>query len=116
MIEVRRPSDGELCGHVRHSGGDAWESLTVFGGRLNTHDTRDAAEGHVLAVGLASLAERWMFRPDPSSEWQVVCIQEADPGSVRIALDYYSLPGVPTLTLTPADLAAGASLVLDPDR
>jgi hypothetical protein len=37
----------------------------------------------------------------------VVCIQEARPGAVTVALGYYSLPGVPTLTITAEELAAG---------
>jgi|GEM_PF-2772635 len=110
MIEVRRASDGELCGHVQQADG-GWHSLTVFGARLRAHETRAAAEEHVLARGLASLAERWMYRADPAAEWQLVCIQEADPGSVRLALGYYSLPGVPTVTLSRQQLDSGASLV-----
>ena len=113
MIEVRRPSDGELCGFVSATG-DRWAALTVFGGLLAEHDSPDAAAGCVLEEGLASLAERWMYRPDPSADWQVVCIQEASPTSVRLALDYYSMPGVPTLTLSSDDLAAGAQLSLRP--
>ena len=38
---------------------------------------------------------------------QVVCIQEATVDAVTVALDDYSLPGVPTLTITSAQLAAG---------
>lgn len=113
MIEVRRESDGELCGHVRASG-DEWHSLTVFGGVLSTHASSHDAEAHVRAAGLASLAERWWYRPDADAEWQIVCIQEANPASVRLALDYYSMPGVPTVTVTRADLDAGAALALEP--
>lgn len=113
MIEVRRPSDGELCGHVRPSG-DQWQSLTVFGGSLGLHPNQDQAAAHVREAGLASLAERWMFRPDPSAEWQVVCIQEANAHQVRIALDYYSMPGVPTRTVTRDELRNGAALELNP--
>jgi hypothetical protein len=112
MIEVRRDSDGELCGHIRQLEG-AWQALTVFSGVLGTHETRAAAEDQVHADGLASLAERWMFRPDPSSGWQIVCIQEANPDSVRLALDYYSMPGVPTVVVTRHELTTGASLVRD---
>jgi hypothetical protein len=113
MIEVRRPSDGELCGFVSATG-ERWAALTVFGGLLAEHDSTGEATRCVLDEGLASLAERWMYRPDPSAEWQVVCIQEASPTSVRLALDYYSMPGVPTLTLSRDDLAAGAQLSLRP--
>lgn len=110
---MRRESDGELCGHVR-AAGDEWYSLTVFGAVLSTHSSSPEAEAHVRAVGLASLAERWWYRPEPTGEWQIVCIQEANPASVRLALGYYSLPGVPTVTVTRADLDAGAALALEP--
>lgn len=113
MIEVRRPSDRELCGHVRPFAGER-QSLAVFGGTLGVHVSQDAAEAHVREQGLSSLAERWMYRPDPSAEWQIVCIQEASADSVRIALDFYSMPGVPTVTLTRQQLTTGASLVLNP--
>jgi hypothetical protein len=112
VIEIRRESDNELCGHVRPLDG-AWVALTVFGGTLGTHATRTAAEDHVHAEGLASLAERWMFRPDPAADWQVVCIQEANPDSVRLALDYYSMPGVPTVVVSKDQLSSGAMLVRD---
>jgi hypothetical protein len=114
MIEVRRAADGELCGHVRRAAA-GWESLTVFGGVLSLHGSKGAAEDRVRTTGLASLAERWWYRPETSVEWQVVCIQEANPHSVRIALGYYSMPGVPTAVVTRADLAAGAQLSLQPE-
>jgi len=114
MIEVRRDTDGELCGFVR-AVDDAWQALTIFGGLLAVHPSLEAAEEHVRATGLASLAERWWYRPDPSADWQVVCIQEANPQSVRLALDYYSMPGVPTAVVTRAELERGATLALHPD-
>jgi hypothetical protein len=114
MIEVRRPSDGELCGHVRSADG-AWLALTVFGGLLAAHPERESAEEHVRTSGLASLAQRWWYRPEQSAEWQVVCIQEANPNSLRIALDYYSMPGVPTVTVTRQQLESGATLALQPE-
>ena len=43
----------------------------------------------------------------PHGDEQVVCIQEANPASVTVALDYYSLPGVPTLTISSAQLESG---------
>lgn len=113
MDEIRRTDDGELCGHVVERDG-GWASLAVFGGELGRHDSRESAVRHVLDDGLASLAERWHYRAHAADEWQIVCIQEASPGSVRIALDYYSLPGVPTLTLRREELDAGHSLVLRP--
>ncbi len=100
MIEVRRGDDGELCGHVRELA-NSWQALTVFGGVLDEFASRSAAEAFVLERGLSSLAEHWLYLNDGES--QVVCIQEASPDSVRIALDYYSLPGVPTTTLTRAE-------------
>jgi hypothetical protein len=113
MIEVRRPSDGELCGHVR-PGAAGWHALTVFGGTLGVHPDRDAAMAQVHEHGLASLAERWWYRPDPSATWQVVCIQEASTQAVRIALDFYSLPGVPTVTLSRDQVITEGSLVREP--
>ncbi|HAP77294.1 MAG TPA: hypothetical protein DCR14_14570 [Acidimicrobiaceae bacterium] len=112
MIEVRRNDDGELCGYVAQRAG-GWTALTVFGGLLGDHADEAAAVAQVSAEGLASLAERWNYRADPAAEWQVGSIQEASPGSVRLALDYYSMPGVPTVTLSSDDLAGGAALVRD---
>ena len=106
MIEVRRVDDNELCGYVDQNGRE-WHAMTIFGGRLGTHDRRDDAERQVLDVGLASLAERWTLIDAASGEEQVVCIQQASPSSVTLALDYYSLPGVPTKTLARSDLASG---------
>lgn len=97
MFEVRRVDDGELCGHVREFA-QTWQALTVFGGVLAEFATRSEAETCVLDRGLSSLAEHWLYLN--GGEWQVVCIQEASPQSVRIALDFYSLPGVATATLT----------------
>ncbi len=106
MDEVRRHDDGELCGHVEHRDG-RWAALTVFGAVLATHDERDGATDHVLAAGLASLAERWTLRNGVTGQEEIVCIQEANPVSVRVARDYYSMPGVPTLTITAAQFASG---------
>ncbi len=106
MIEVRRIEDNELCGYV-DLGGREWHALTIFGGRLGTHDRRDDAEHQVLDVGLASLAERWTLIDTASGEEHVVCIQQASPSSVTLALGYYSLPGVPTRTLSVSELADG---------
>jgi hypothetical protein len=106
VIEVRRADDEELCGYVV-AAGEAWQSMTVFGGVLGSHDERDGAIRHVLDVGLASLAERWILVDATTGEDQIVCIQEASPEGVTLALDYYSLPGVPSLALTTDDLAGG---------
>ena len=112
--EIRRDDDGELCGFVERDGDD-WFAMSVFGGRLASFTTRVAAEAHVIERGLASLAEHWHYRASPDDDWQIVCIIEARPSAVRIALDYYSMPGVPTVTLGPDDFAAGAELVLEPE-
>ena len=106
MIEIRRPDDDELCGYVEARGRD-WHAITIFGGRLGVHDSREDAERQVLEIGLASLAERWMLIDVATGEEQVVCIQEASPSSVTLALDYYSLPGVPSLTVSRGDVTGG---------
>jgi hypothetical protein len=106
MIEVRRLDDNELCGYVDHRGRE-WHAMTIFGGRLGAHDRRADAEHQVLDVGLASLAERWTLIDTASGEEHVVCIQQASPSSVTLALGYYSLPGVPTRTIARSDLASG---------
>jgi hypothetical protein len=104
--ELRRPSDGELCGHVEERHGQ-WYALTVFGAVLGRHDRREDAVDQVLTEGLASLSERWTLRHAGGDEEEVVCIQEANPASVTVARGYYSLPGVPTLTITAAQLSSG---------
>jgi hypothetical protein len=104
--EVRRQDDDELCGHVEERAGE-WYALTVFGAELGRHHARQSAVDHVLAEGLASLAERWTLRHGDSGEEEVVCIQEANPAAVTLARGYYSLPGVPTLTITTAQIASG---------
>jgi hypothetical protein len=98
MFEIRREEDNELCGFVRKSE-DRWESLTVFSGLLGVHSSKADAVDDVLRLGLASLAERWLYRAAGSDSWQTVCIVEASPREVTIALDYYSFPGVPTATM-----------------
>ena len=105
MEEVRRPADGELCGHVELSDG-SWCARVVFGASLGCHSTRADAVAHVLSEGLASLAERWTLQGPDGAE-QVVCIQEANEQSVTLALGYYSMPGVPTLTITSSEFAEG---------
>jgi hypothetical protein len=106
VFEVRRPDDDELCGFVVDDG-DGWQATTVFGGLLGMHADRGDAERQVLNDGLASMAERWTLIDHDSGEDQIVCIQETNPGSVTLALDFFSLPGVPTLTLTRDDLRSG---------
>jgi hypothetical protein len=106
MDEVRRPSDGELCGYVDERDGQ-WCALTMFGAVLGRHARREDAADHVRADGLASLAERWTLRRGGGDTEEIVCIQEANAASVTVALGYYSLPGVPTLTITAAQIASG---------
>ncbi|MEP1125574.1 MAG: hypothetical protein ABJH68_16960 [Ilumatobacter sp.] len=105
MEEIRRADDGELCGYVEFRDG-SWSALVVFGAVLGHHSTRDDAVDHVLAEGLASLAERWTLRNSAGSD-DVVCVQEANELCVTLALGYSSMPGVPTLTVTKDELDAG---------
>jgi hypothetical protein len=104
--EVRRRPDDELCGHVALDG-EQWAALTVFGVALGRHRERGDAVEQVLVEGLAALADRWTLRDCSTGHEQVVCIQEASRDSVTMALDYYALPGVPTLTITSQQLASG---------
>lgn len=106
MFEVRRDEDDELCGHVAPRD-EGWVALTVFGGVLGEHDDRDEAVGQVLRDGLASMADRWTLRSVATGDDEVVCIQEANPTAVTVARGYYSLPGVPTLTITRDALRRG---------
>jgi len=106
MIEVRREDDGELCGLVENRG-ERWVALTVFGGVLGTHGDQDGAVEQVLGHGLASLADRWTLRHGASGEEEVVCIQEANTTTVTVARGYYSMPGVPTLTISGDALRSG---------
>jgi hypothetical protein len=113
MREIRRAADGELLGLVGVDG-DGWVALTVFHGLLARCDTADEAGGVVRERGLASLSERWLWYSRRSGEWRVVLPQEASPGRVRVAVGWYSLPGVETATITADDLASGDRLVLRP--
>ncbi len=104
MIEVRR-EDGELCGHVRPVG-DAWQALVVFGSVLATVPTEVEAEAVVRHEALASLSDRWTLSGAGDDDG-VVCIQEARPDGVRLALGYYSLPGVPSRWVGRDEIDAG---------
>jgi len=113
MIQVRRDEDYELCGFVAEAG-DRWLAMTVFGAELGHRDDYDEAVRLVLDEGLASLAGHWMLSgPDVDGE-QIVCIQHASQGSVTLALDYYSMPGVPSLTLSTDQLRTGLWTLLRP--
>lgn len=114
MIEIRRDGDDELCGYVVESDG-RWCALTVFGGLLGEHAQRSDAETDVATRGLASLAERWRLVDDEQGTDEVVVVQEVRPGRVIVALAPYSLPGVPTRTLTDDELA-GRTVRLTLDR
>jgi hypothetical protein len=104
--EVRRASDDELCGFIERRDG-SWCSIAIFGVLIDRHESRDLAISHVLGVGLEVLTERWTLRQRDTGDEEVVCILEATPGSVTVALGYYSLPGVPTLTITADQIASG---------
>lgn len=106
MDEVRRASDDELCGFVDFRDG-RWCALAIFGAVIGDHDGSDAARQQLLDEGLASLAERWTLRNGATGDEEVVCIQEANPSAVTVALGYYSMPGVPTQTITAAQIASG---------
>ncbi|MCU0484123.1 MAG: hypothetical protein MUC54_07645, partial [Chloroflexi bacterium] len=111
MHEVRRRHDGELEGYVV-ADRDEWLALTVFHGVLARAARQEAAREVVHRRGLASLADRWFWYSRVADEWQVVVPLEATPGRVRVALGYYSLPGVETTTITSSDLDAGDRLSL----
>jgi hypothetical protein len=104
--EVRRRGDDELCGYIDDRDG-RWCALAVFGAVLGSNDSRDAAKRQLLDEGLASLAERWTLRHGESGDEEVVCIQEANAAAVTVARGSYSLPGVPTLTITAQQIASG---------
>ena len=105
MVEVRR-DDGELCGDVVADDG-RWVARSVFGGVLGEHAFEVDAERQVGEEGLAALSERWSLVDRATGDEEVVCIVEAHPGEVTVALGYYSMPGVPTRTLTAEELAGG---------
>jgi hypothetical protein len=105
MYEVRR-DDGELCGFVAEHEG-RWLALAVFGATLADHEDEADARHHVAADGLASLAERWTLIDGVSGVEEVVCIQQASPAEVSLALGYYSLPGVAARTIPVEDLTSG---------
>jgi hypothetical protein len=85
---------------------DGWEALTVFGVVIGLVSSRSDAELVVLDRALAVLAERWLLER-PGHEEQVVCIQEASADGVTVALDFYSMPGVPTLRIGRNQLDSG---------
>lgn len=112
-IEVRRPADGELLGHVCPTEDGRWAALTVFGGVLAVSATQREATATVEQLGLRALAERWHHRRRGTDEWQIVLVTEAWPGRARLVEGWYSLPGSVRFEVTAADLAAGDELTLD---
>lgn len=107
MEEVRRSADGELCGFVA-AGDGCWRALSVFGAPLGAHEHRTDAVAHVHDEGLASLADRWVLDRMDGEPETVVCVVEADPTGVMLALDYYAMPGVPTLRVSSAEIIDGS--------
>lgn len=105
-MEAIHRDDGELCGFVHEHEG-RWQALTVFGAHLADTESAAAARAVVHEIGLASLAERWLFHDGALSEPEVVCIQEASPQGVTVALGYYSMPGVPTVRITRDQIDSG---------
>lgn len=102
---MRRDHDGELCGYVApHEG--RWRSLTAFGATLSEHDSERDARRHVTDLGLSALADRWTLVDRTTGDEQPVCIQQVSPIAITLALGYYSLPGVPTMTIPIEDLSA----------
>ncbi|MDO9484712.1 MAG: hypothetical protein Q7K25_01415 [Actinomycetota bacterium] len=99
MEAVRRPEDGELCGFISGEG-QTWTPRAIFGGPLAKPTDRASAEELVRSTGLAALSEHWNYRESPAADWEPALIIEANPQSVTLALGYYSLPGVPTVTLS----------------
>ena len=106
MIEVRR-DDGELCGYVRQAD-DEWRAADRLrgGARLARLATRRRRPGARARAGVARRAVAGSRRTE-EAQAEIVCIQEADPTGVTLALGYYSLPGVPTMRVTRSQLDAG---------
>jgi len=112
LEEVRRERDGELCGFIRRRG-DHFDALTVFHGVISSKSTAQDARRVVRERGLTALAEHWFWWSRATRSWSVVVPQEAHPGSVRVAVGYYALPGGEVETITAEDLAQGDILTLE---
>jgi hypothetical protein len=104
---VHRELDGELCGYVIRRG-DRGRALTLFEAVLGEHDSRERATEQVRQEGLAVLAERWILRNPRTETEEVVCIVEAHPQEIVVALDFYPTTGTPTLSITVEELRTGA--------
>jgi hypothetical protein len=107
MEPVHRGEDGELCGFIECCEG-VWVARTAFGAPLASCASEGEACEVVLREGLASLAERWTLMDRVRGVDEVVCIQEVSASGVRVALGYYSMPGVPTRTISADELASGS--------
>ncbi len=105
MRPVHR-DDGELCGYVTSYEGH-WRAVSVFGGVLDDADSDEAAERIVVEIGLAALAERWLLVTDGDPDGEIVCIVEASPDGVTLAIGYYSFDGAPMRHVSRAELASG---------
>jgi hypothetical protein len=110
MEEIRRSADGELCGFAE-AGDGCWRARSVFGAVLGVHDHKTDAVEQVRDEGLASLTERWVLDRLDGEPETVVCVVEANPTGVMLALDYYPMPGVPTLWVTSAEIIEGSILL-----
>ena len=111
-IPIHRDADHEIVGFVIPVA-HAWRALTVFGGILETCDTRDHATQVVLARGLKALAAHWQYYDVGADNWSTCLIQEASAASVTIVLGFASVMGAPTKRLTASDFARGDILTLE---
>ena len=81
--------------------------MTVFGAVLGEHDDELDAQAAVVADGLRILADRWTLVDGATGDEEVVCIQQASPDEITLALGYYSIPGVPSSTIRVDELTSG---------
>lgn len=102
---VYRGSDNEHVGYVEPTA-ERWRALTIFGGELSDHISRDDAVTTVVARGLASLTEKWWFYSQADRRWRRVQLVEVSPNSVRGQSSPYpqsdkvSISGAELATLT----------------
>jgi hypothetical protein len=61
----------------------------------------------VLETGLAALAERWLLVTSANPDGEIVCILEASPEGVTVAVGYSSFVGGPTPHVLRADIERG---------
>lgn len=102
---VYRRSDNEHVGYVE-AAAERWRALTIFGGVLSDHISRDDAVTTVVARGLASLTEMWWFYSQADRRWRRIQLVEVSPDSVRgqdspyPQSDKVSISGVELATMT----------------